>query len=368
MKFKLLLVLLCSLLWHHTNAQQPVVLYFNEAWEVSQKESAAYYRECQYDLNDFTLNGPVKDFTISGSLIMEGQYADGEKYGLFKFFYPNGQPKSIGSYLNTKREEEWKYYYPNGQLKFVASFPAPPDESDFSILEFYDASGEQKIKNGTGTWTIDSVRLGIFDPQSPKTLTGKFKNGKKHGKWKLIRMSDGKLWHTESFYRGTFMGAEMYDAHLDHYGAMQNEVLNKFPDEHEVKFKNTESFKLDGSSFNPDLLYQDVETIFKTVTGKEHKIQNREAGYPYGDYSLLEFIDNNIIHPESASEKNISGTVYVHVAIDAKGKATSISIFKELHPDLDKEAIRVIQKIETWLPEIIEGEAVPSSVTIPVRF
>jgi TonB family protein len=363
-----LLILLFVIFNNDSLAQSKVVLFFNENWELTDKSSHKYYRECEYDLNNFRLNGEVKDYFNSGSLAMLGQYNKGKKTGDFIFYYPNGEVESTGPYQDNSRIGEWKFYFRSGELKMIVSFPDPTNILDFSVLELYDSLGNKIIKNGSGKWVDNSIRIGMFDKESSKSLKGRFKNGKKHGKWELIRNSDKKLWHVEKFNNGMFLGADIYNAQMDYYGTINTETLNKFPDKYYQKFKSSELFSLDTSVYDKSLIYKDVETIFKSVTGIEHKIQNRKAGYPYGDYSLLEYIATNIKYPLSALRSRHQGTVYVNVTINDKGKATDIIVLKKLSPELDSEAIRVIKQIDQWMPELQAGKPVSSKITIPVKF
>lgn len=364
-----LIIISLFYLAHYTlSAQSHVVLFYNDDWEITHKEKHTFYRECEYDLNNFILQGTVKDYIISGNVLMTGKYNGGKKYGNFTFYYSNGEVESSGEYNNNSRIGEWKYFYPNGKLKMIVVFPDPNNNLDFSILEFYDSLGAQKIKNGNGKWINESIRIGLFDKNSPKTLTGNFKNGKKHGEWKLTRNSDKKLWHVEKFSNGVFMSADIYIEHEDYYGTMKSEILNKFPDAYSQKFKNTESFKLDSTSYKKSLVYEDVETIFKTVTGIEHKIQNRKAGYPYGDLNLLEYLSNNILYPVSALRVRVQGTVFVNVIINEEGMTNKVTVLRGINSDLDIEAVRVIKKIKRWLPELKDGKPVISTITLPVKF
>lgn len=349
-------------------AQSQVVLFYNANWEITQKVKHIFYRECEYDLNNFVLQGIVKDYYLSGKVLMTGKYNEGKKYGNFTFYYTNGEVESSGEYNNNSRVGKWKYFYKNGKLKMNVVFENPANNLDFSILEYYDSLGNQKIKNGNGNWINESIKIGLFDRNSPKTLTGRFKNGKKHGEWKLTRNSDKKLWHVEKFNNGVFMGADIYNEHGDYYGTMKSEILNKFPDGYSQKFKNTESFKLDSTSYEKSLVYEDVETIFKTVTGIEHKIQNRKAGYPYGDLNLLEYLSNNILYPVSALRARVQGTVFVNVIINKEGLTNEVTVLRGINSDLDIEAVRVIKEIIRWLPELKEGKPVISTITIPVKF
>jgi len=349
-------------------SQEKIKLFYNLNWEVTNEDNGYYYRDAEYNLNDFKIDGTVKDYSVKGNLLMEGVYREGKKYGRFVFYYDNGKIKSEGKYKKNRRDGYWKYYYRNGKLKQIVLFNTGKTFSDFSVAEYYDRDGNQRIKNGTGKWVNDSVYTGMFDTKSLKKLTGQFKDSLKHGVWKLVRISDNKLMHTERFRKGKFIEGTIYNSQFDYYGTVTREIIRKLPDENLARLWQMEEFKLDTTVFPGALLYADVETIFKTITGKEYKIRNRNAGYIYGDYSLFRFLASNIRYPMNAIENKISGKVYVGVVVDAQGNTKSISLIKGVQTDLDKEALRVVGLIDKWLPAISDGKEVESVITIPVRF
>ena len=300
--------------------------------------------------------------------MMEGNYLNDKRNGNFIFYYDNGKIKNEGNYENNRRIGKWKYYYSSGQLKQTVIFRNINNINDISVVEFYDTEGNQLIENGNGKWVNDSIQAGMFDTESLKTLTGQFKDSLKHGDWKLIRISDNKLMHSERFKKGKLVSASVYNAQFNYYGTMSGEIVTKIPDENLTKLTRTENFELDTTVYPETLLYSDVETIIKTVTGKEYKIQNRTAGYIYGDYSLLEFLAKNTRYPQSAIDKKITGKVYVGVVIDSLGYTKNVTLVKGVEKDLDKEAQRVVKLVSKWLPAIHNGQAVESTITVPVNF
>lgn len=348
--------------------QEKITLYYNSYWNVTNKENASFIREADYDINTFELDGEIKDFSINGIPLMIGHYNLDKRNGNFIFYYQNGNIKSQGNYKENNRDGIWEFYYENGKLKQKAIFMEDPGIELFTITEFYDRNGNQLIKNGTGTWINDSIESNSLEDNGLFRLLGHFKDSLKTGTWKLIRIQDSKLVHSESFRKGRFLTATIYEPLFDAYGTLNSEILNKFPDENLNKFEKTENFALDTAVFPSSLLSADVTTILKNVTGKYYYIKNRRAMYPYGDQSLLQFISSNIKYPVSALQKKINGKVYIKVLVDSLGKPKEISVFKGVDNDLDLEAKRVISLIENWLPALNDGKPVESIISIPVSF
>jgi TonB family protein len=350
------------------NGQEKITLYYNQNLEITKKDKASYYREAEFDLNTLKLNGSVRDYYLNSNPLMEGFYSSDKKNGDFRFFYENGNLKSKGKYLDNSRIGLWIFYYPNSKLMQSVIFPPVESKAEFSVGEFYDKVGNQLIINGTGKWTLDSIEGGSLDKTSLNNLTGQFKDSLMTGVWKLTRTSDNFLIHSERFRKGRFIDATVYEPLFNSYGTTSFEMLNKFPDENYLRLQKTESFIVDTTVFSSSLIYQDVETIFRTITGKEHKIKERPVSYPQGDYSLLEFIGQNINYPISAIEKRISGKVHVSVVVDSLGRTKEVRILKGLNNELDVEAIRVVKLIKEWLPAIQNGRKIESTISIPVKF
>jgi len=363
MKKYLILIFGLTLFLLSLKGQDKIILYYNSDWEITQKEKAVFYRESEYNLNDFKLNGKVVDYNISDSaVLMEGNYLNNKREGTFVFYYPNGVTESIGEYKSNKRTGTWYYYYKNSNLKQKVYFPENANKYNFTVIDFYDNKGKQMIKNGTGKWINDSIQT--FDGLC--TITGSFRDSLKNDKWILKRISDNKVMHTENFNKGKLIEATLFIG--GKYGTVNSEILNKIPDENQYKLHTTEEFTLDTSVFAKSILNSDVETIFKTVTGKEYKIQNRKAGYLYGDYSMLDFISQNISYPIRARTDGITGIVYVSVTIDSSGKTKEVKLLRGIRSDIDNEAVRVIKLINDWLPEIQNGKPIESEISIPIKF
>ena len=80
------------------------------------------------------------------------------------------------------------------------------------------------------------------------------------------------------------------------------------------------------------------------------------------------FILNQIIYPVLAQENGIGGTVILSFIIDEKGKLGNIEILRKSHPELDKEAVRVLSSSPVWVPGKQRGKPVKVKFTIPIKF
>lgn len=105
-------------------------------------------------------------------------------------------------------------------------------------------------------------------------------------------------------------------------------------------------------SDNPD------EPIFMVV--------EEMPSYPGGMDALIKFINDNI--REEAKTKGVAGRVIVQFTVDKDGSVTSPEVVRSVHPDLDKEALRIVGKMPKWNPGKQRGKAVAVKYTVPITF
>jgi TonB family protein len=90
--------------------------------------------------------------------------------------------------------------------------------------------------------------------------------------------------------------------------------------------------------------------------------------FPGGDGALLKFIGENTIYPENAKVQNVQGKVIIRFCISPKGKVVMASVLKGVSPELDSEAIRVVNTLPDFLPGRQGGKAVPVWYMVPIAF
>jgi TonB family protein len=90
--------------------------------------------------------------------------------------------------------------------------------------------------------------------------------------------------------------------------------------------------------------------------------------FPGGDVELTKYIDEHINYPKIAKENNIQGRVIVRLCVTALGGVSQVSILKSVDPELDKEAIRVVNTLPAFKPGKQGGKPVPVWYMVPVIF
>lgn len=90
--------------------------------------------------------------------------------------------------------------------------------------------------------------------------------------------------------------------------------------------------------------------------------------FPNGKEGLIKFIQNNVVYPPEAREKNVEEKIYVKFMINKKGKVKNISTVKGQSQILIDAAIKVIKKMPKWKPGENEGKKVNVWFILPISY
>jgi periplasmic protein TonB len=113
-----------------------------------------------------------------------------------------------------------------------------------------------------------------------------------------------------------------------------------------------------------NLVIDDVSEEFPPARGKVETM----SGFPGGQKRFYEYIKKEIKYPEKWTKDSISGVVLVEFIIDKNGNVTDVKALNQLHPDLDAEAIRVIQNFPKWIPGSQYDKPLSKKYVFPVPF
>lgn len=94
----------------------------------------------------------------------------------------------------------------------------------------------------------------------------------------------------------------------------------------------------------------------------------QQPEFPGGMTELMKFLQKSINYPVSCKKEGIQGRVIVQFVINKDGSICEANVVKPVHPQLDAEAIRVINAMPNWTPGKQKGERVRVRYTLPVSF
>lgn len=109
-----------------------------------------------------------------------------------------------------------------------------------------------------------------------------------------------------------------------------------------------------GDSYAPDDHYN--TEIMPTFNGGEPSVE------------FYKYIMGQLEYPAEAVENRVSGRVIVKFVVNSKGYIERAEILQGVHPELDREALRVVNSSPRWEPGFQSGRYVNVIFTFPIRF
>ena len=83
---------------------------------------------------------------------------------------------------------------------------------------------------------------------------------------------------------------------------------------------------------------------------------------------MVDFLSKKLRYPGSARRLGITGKVFVGFVVDANGNVTEVKVIRGIHPDCDKEAVRVVSMMPQWSAGIQNGRNVAVRMVVPINF
>jgi len=88
-----------------------------------------------------------------------------------------------------------------------------------------------------------------------------------------------------------------------------------------------------------------------------------------GDVNTFrDWVQERVKYPESLFDEKIEGKVFVMFVVEPDGSVTNAEIMRGLHPELDKETIRVVESSPAWKPGLQRGKPVRVRFSITTEY
>jgi TonB family protein len=94
----------------------------------------------------------------------------------------------------------------------------------------------------------------------------------------------------------------------------------------------------------------------------------RPPSFPGGEQALMNYLATNLKYTEQARKDHARGIAVLSFVVEEDGSITGVNTVRPIHPDLDREAIRVVSGMPAWTPGEAEGKPVRVRFTLPIRF
>ena len=90
--------------------------------------------------------------------------------------------------------------------------------------------------------------------------------------------------------------------------------------------------------------------------------------FPGGTNALYDYLRKNMKYPAICRESGITGRVIVSFTVNKDGSIVDVEVVKGVHPQMDKEAVRVVSAMPKWKPGEQRGKPVRCRFNLPVNF
>lgn len=98
-------------------------------------------------------------------------------------------------------------------------------------------------------------------------------------------------------------------------------------------------------------------------------IVEKQPEFPDGGLpGLMKWLAENMNYPPIAAENGVQGRVTCSFVVNKDGSIVDVQVVRGVHPDLDKEAVRVLKTMPKWKPGMQRNKPVRVRFTVPVNF
>ena len=99
-----------------------------------------------------------------------------------------------------------------------------------------------------------------------------------------------------------------------------------------------------------------------------YQIVEQMPKFPGGEQAMMDFVAKNVVYPQEAQEKGISGRVFVSFVVEKDGSVNEVEVKKGIGGGCDDEAVRVVKAMPKWKPGKMKGKPVRVSYMMPIIF
>ncbi len=90
--------------------------------------------------------------------------------------------------------------------------------------------------------------------------------------------------------------------------------------------------------------------------------------FPGGAVEFMKWLTKNLRYPASVQQQKVQGKVVVQFIINRDGSVSGLKIVQALHPECDREALRVMHMMPKWKPGVQHDKPCRTMVRIPIVF
>ena len=123
-----------------------------------------------------------------------------------------------------------------------------------------------------------------------------------------------------------------------------------------------------GHSYHIDRSVETTKTKMQPDKNGVYQIVEEMPSFPGGEQALIDYVSKNVVYPQEARDKEISGRVFVSFVVEKDGSVNEVKVMRGIGGGCDEEAVRVIKSMPKWKPGKQEGKPVRVSYMMPINF
>ena len=128
-------------------------------------------------------------------------------------------------------------------------------------------------------------------------------------------------------------------------------------------------FKLDdGQPAKPEKKKEASKPNMTPDKNGVYQICEQMPEFPGGEKALMDYVSKNVVYPQEAQNKGISGRVFVSFIVEKDGSVSNVKVQRGIGGGCDEEAVRVISAMPNWKPGKMKGEPVRVSYMMPITY
>lgn len=337
-------------------------------------------------------NGPSFSYYLSGNIMSVMHYSEGSKTGCDTTWFD--KTRSIMNticYYESGLPQYSQEYSENGKLKSRVYYANKNYTRDSSFS--YNENGQLFYELHRNA--VVGFRSIEYHPNGEVKAKGDYISDSKYGLW-VYYDSTGKKTKEKNYVRGSVSGwyVDYYPNGKVRYKAKCNygvptDSIYAYDRNGKKLPNNSEAFiAIEDNLMNTDseLRKNNLPVIADAIDGDYEAVEIAEGPapsdddifmfveempeFPGGQDSLNSYLRRNIKYPQFEKEQGKQGTVYMSFVVRKDGSITDVKVMKEVPgaPGFTKEAARVINAMPIWKPGKMNGRAVNTQITIPIRF
>ncbi len=129
------------------------------------------------------------------------------------------------------------------------------------------------------------------------------------------------------------------------------------------------------STATGDSIQQDKRSTTLIFDDNTYGPIETRAEFPGGMSALEDWLNKHLQYPEEARKKKVEGRVFVRFKVLKDGSITNLKVTRNLDPDCDAEALRLVGTMPKWIPGRFmgnpnkpDGVIIESYYVLPIQF